>query len=500
MLHCFDFTIPCVSCHRYEGYYVGRLFLQFNKFASDVPIVWGIVFQVTLALVLDLILQVLVFPAFIIKIAALGKKTAHTSSRTCSAGHVYAKIMTWSTSVLGMIMVLVVLSICTAIACIGISRAEKGMSIDAVAADNSVLGTYERVDSLFFGNATATVFFISFDSKATNFEDPNVVPHLQHIKDEVERIDGTGTSLSSPLSVLMSAIAFYGFHKEEFLAADRKIPPEKLGPWLKELVTLVPMFRREVLFSGNSTTLLSVKFTGQVSAASLLKIAEALKNIYGVKDEGILWSPLLPFTAQFFDLDFSLIVTICCSFVTICVICALILWDWRLIVTQVISLAFIVVNCVGYLYFIDIQLNVVSMLSIVTGMGLASEYTLHLMWIFMSEREQHPSLCTHELILKSADKIGNSILLSFLSSFLGMIFVVLWSRTKLVRQYFAGLWAMIFLVGALYSFFLCPVILRLLGCCVKEAKYHEEDPVAFEMLVLKEQNEMDQNNEVQEIE
>merc|ERR1711991_394382 len=116
-----------------------------------------------------------------------------------------------------------------------------------------------------------------------------------------------------------------------------------------------------------------------ISAKSVYPLSSTMLKLLktSASFSGSFWCDLLPVVSQFFDLTQNALIIFICSFVIVSSLCAFVLWDWRLIIAHIVSSILIMVDSLGLISLMGIQMNAISVLSVVTSLGLSSEYTVH---------------------------------------------------------------------------------------------------------------------------
>ena len=117
----------------------------------------------------------------------------------------------------------------------------------------------------------------------------------------------------------------------------------------------------------------------------------------------------------------------------------------------------LILELLGLMYIWDVSINSISMINLVMALGFSVDYNAHVAYHFVSSKAASPEL----RVIDALGKIGGSVFLGGLSTFLGMVPTGFASST--VFQIFFKMFVGIVVLGLIHGLAILPVYLTLLG-------------------------------------
>ena len=117
----------------------------------------------------------------------------------------------------------------------------------------------------------------------------------------------------------------------------------------------------------------------------------------------------------------------------------------------------LILELLGLMYIWNVSINSISMINLVMALGFSVDYNAHVAYHFVSSKAASPEL----RVIDALGKIGGSVFLGGLSTFLGMMPTVFASST--VFQIFFKMFVGIVVLGLIHGLAILPVYLTLLG-------------------------------------
>ena len=117
----------------------------------------------------------------------------------------------------------------------------------------------------------------------------------------------------------------------------------------------------------------------------------------------------------------------------------------------------LILELLGLMYIWNVSINSISMINLVMALGFSVDYNAHVVYHFVSSKAASPEL----RVIDALGKIGGSVFLGGLSTFLGMMPTVFASST--VFQIFFKMFVGIVVLGLVHGLAILPVYLTLLG-------------------------------------
>ncbi|KAJ3432104.1 patched domain-containing protein [Anaeramoeba flamelloides] len=123
-----------------------------------------------------------------------------------------------------------------------------------------------------------------------------------------------------------------------------------------------------------------------------------------------------------------------------------------------LTIIMIDVDLYGFLWIMKLDIESVSCVCLIMSVGFAVDYAAHIIHCYTTSKEK----TRREKVLDSLAKIGSSVLLGSITTFLGLTPIIIFATSEIFRTLVKILYATI-ISGILHGFVFLPVVLQFLG-------------------------------------
>ncbi|QPG73197.1 hypothetical protein FOA43_000504 [Brettanomyces nanus] len=178
------------------------------------------------------------------------------------------------------------------------------------------------------------------------------------------------------------------------------------------------------------------------------------------------YSPFYIFFVQYENIISLSITLICIGLVLVFALASLLLGSFTNAAIIVLNVALIMINVGGSMALWNVSLNAVSLVNLMICLGLAVEFTVHLVrhFNFNFNSETEPKLSRKDgRAYNSLCFIGNTTLSGITMTKLIGISVLGFTRSKIFQVYYFRMWLSLIVISSIHSLLLVPILLGSFG-------------------------------------
>jgi hypothetical protein len=180
------------------------------------------------------------------------------------------------------------------------------------------------------------------------------------------------------------------------------------------------------------------------------------------------------FITQFMVITQETVQNLICSFVAVGVLSWMVLRDTKAVGAVLLCVAAIDIDLLGLLWACGLDLNSVTMISLVMAIGLVVDYLAHLMHCFMAHTAQHPD--PRDRMAAALTEVGGAVALGGFTTFVGVMPLAF--ASSFIYRVFFKLFICIVSLGLVHGFFVIPVLVCLLYPAAPTSPQPDDDSSA----------------------
>ncbi|CAO1618469.1 unnamed protein product [Jaminaea pallidilutea] len=199
------------------------------------------------------------------------------------------------------------------------------------------------------------------------------------------------------------------------------------------------------------------------------RISESINEANGPEFEVFPYSIFYVFFDQYLHLVTTATLVLGSGFIAIFAITTILLGSWRTGAVVTVCVASALTGVVGFMGASGIGFNALTLVNLSVCSAICVEFQAHVAKAFMKSPSSLPR--SHPMSQKERDErawialsdVGGSVLSGITGTKLVGISVLAFTRSELLRLYYAKMWAALILLGALHGLVLLPVLLSYFG-------------------------------------
>jgi multidrug efflux pump subunit AcrB len=163
------------------------------------------------------------------------------------------------------------------------------------------------------------------------------------------------------------------------------------------------------------------------------------------------------FITQFMVITSETLQNLICSFLAVSILSWVVLYNARAVGAVLLCLAAIDIDLLGLLWAWGLQLNSVTMISLVMAIGLVVDYLAHLVHCFMTHTAEYPD--PRDRMAAALAEVGGAVALGGLTTFIGVLPLAF--ASSFIYRVFFRLFICIVGLGLIHGFLVIPVLVYL---------------------------------------
>jgi predicted RND superfamily exporter protein len=358
----------------------------------------------------------------------------------------------------------------------GMSQLERGLGVGEVVPKGSAVGNLFVARSVFFTQSGAPVYIVTPHEDDFDY----TAPENQKALSDLSEMLSKSPWLTDPIVNWAGGFRFWANVLQNRGAQmccgvaspcdvratcfdERFVPPDKFHAWLREYLvdeTLGRYSYFDVVFSDDGRRISGSRvMSTSIGLNSSQAFVDAIQSVRALVDDASLdgaypYSIFYMFFAPYLTLTREVVVGVLAS------LAAIFLTTWfflRALVPSVITVCIIglvVFDVAGLMWFLEIQLNPLSVVNLIVCTGLSVELTAHIAQVF----QLLDSLEPRERVTRAMVDIGASVANGGLTTLLGVLMLA-FASYSVFQVYYFRMYLLIVLVGLFHAFAVLPLAL-----------------------------------------